>query len=128
MDFQIKPTPVPSTVADLLKQKDMKGGLTLNDYVETCYVALWPNPDFRKLQEAVYDEDAVHGSCAIDSYKAAEMIALYSIDHEVPVVSLKKLATIVKSMNVVARRYHMGRAERRMTVGGQIMPGNNNAE
>jgi hypothetical protein len=124
MDIQLKPSPLPVTQADLLSQKDMKGGLTLNDYTETCFFALWVEPDFRRLLEAVYDEDAVHGSLAIDDYKAAEMIQQHALGHDIPVVGVKKLATIVKSMRVVARRYHQGRIERRQTVGGQIVPGN----
>jgi hypothetical protein len=122
MDTSVKlrPVPLPATREEMLSRKSMKA-MTLNDYVDQIHVALFGVDDnYTKLLDAVYDEDAVEGSLSIDNALAAEIIRTYAGKQNVPYVAGKKLATIVKSLNVVLRRYHMSRKERAVTVGGQV--------
>ena len=121
--------PLPATLEEMLARRPLAANRTLNDYVDDVHKALWAAPDelqtYRNLLDAVYDEDAVEGSLAIDNSKAAEMIREYARDpaHPIPYLKHKKLATIVKSLNVVLRRYKMSRKERASQVGGeQVQP------
>src|SRR6266498_3771777 len=105
--------PLPATREEMLSRRIGKPRLTLNDYVEEIYVALWTQDgDFMRYLDAVYDEEAVEGSLSIDNSKAAECIRLYAKNNNVPIVAGKKLATIVKALNVVLRRYGMTRKQR----------------
>ena len=118
---------LPPTVEELLAQRKPMVGRTLNDYVEDIHVKLWPDSNYQKLLEAVYDEDAVEGSLAADNLEAATMIRDFARRETIPQVAGRKKATIVKAMNVVLRRYHMARMERAVMLGGQPVPGNPNS-
>jgi hypothetical protein len=116
--FHNKPIPLPSKIDDWARK--VKSSRTLNDHVEDIHRALWDtNPDYCRLLEAVWDSDAVEGSLAIDNSLAAMM--LRDAAKEVPgnMAAGKKLDTLVKSLNVVLRRYENSRRERRDTVSGQ---------
>jgi hypothetical protein len=115
--------PLPATREDMANRKDMKTQLTLNDHVDSIHMTMWDNADYRQLLDATSDEDAVEGSLAIDNAKAAEMIRKHAEVTKNPYVAKKKLATIVKALNVVLRRYHMTRRERAITIGGETYPG-----
>ena len=119
---KVKAFQLPITREDLAARKTMVSQPTLNDHVDTIHMALWDDEGYRELLDAVSDEDAVEGSLAIDNAKAAERIRDYAKDHDIPYVAKKKLATIVRALNVVLRRYHIGRKERAMTIGGEVMP------
>jgi hypothetical protein len=123
-----KAVPLPATVDEMIARRPLSANRTLNDYVDDIHKALWVDADstYRELLDAVYDEDAVEGSLSIDNAKAAEVIRDYAKDpaHRIPYVASKKLATIVKSLNVVLRRYKMSRKERAGQVAGeQVQPG-----
>ena len=94
---------------------------TLNDHVDDIHVLLWSNPNYHRALEAVYDEDAVEGSLSADNFIAAGMIREYAREHELPHVKDKKLATIVKSLNIVLRRYGISRKERAITIGNETI-------
>jgi hypothetical protein len=95
--------------------------------VDRIHIILWDNPDYRRFHEAVFDEDTVEGSCTADNFEAAAMIRDYAKQHdELHYVAKKNKTTLVKSMKVVLRRYHMSRDERAQTVGGEIVPGSGN--
>ena len=112
---------LPSTVEGLLAQRSTLRVLTLNDHVDGIHVALWTREDYRNALEAVYDEDAIEGSLAADNFVAATMIRDYARLNGVPQVANKKLATIVKALNVVLRRFNMSRPQRAKMVGGVIV-------
>jgi predicted subunit of tRNA(5-methylaminomethyl-2-thiouridylate) methyltransferase len=121
-----KPVALPVTTEDLLAARKAQSQRTLNDYVEEAYIALWPNEEFRRLLEAVYNEDAVEGSCDDDDHEAAKMIRDFARkDDRIPYLMDKKIATIIKSLRVVMRRYGFGRKERAQTVGGEVVHMNN---
>ena len=130
----IQKLPLPATRDAMIAQRTMLPHKTLNDYVDEIHIELWSVEKdvvqdgetvtvfpYRELLDAVSDEDAVEGSLAIDNAKAAEMIRDYAIEHGISYVSKKKLMTIVKSLNVVMRRYHMSRKERAVTVNGEVV-------
>jgi hypothetical protein len=119
---KLRAIPLPSTREELLARKTMTSRLTLNDYVDQIHIVLWEKgTPYYKLLDAVYDEDAVEGSLAIDNSKAAEMIRAYAEENKIPEVATKKLATLVKALNVVLRRYHMTRQERAVSIGGEAV-------
>lgn len=120
-----RPAPLPATVEDLMAQRKSMAGRTLNDYVEDLHLKLWPRPDYQQVLDAVYDEDAVEGSLAADNLMAAIMIRDQAREENVIQVKGRKLATIVKALNVVMRRYRMSRKERALTIGGEIITRNN---
>jgi len=114
---------LPATVEELLAQRQSLRIMTLNDYVDGIHIALWPNAEYRRLLEAVYDEDAVEGSLTADNHIAAGMIRAYAKDPAtaVPEVANKKLATIIKALNVVLRRFNMSRKQRANMIGGIVV-------
>lgn len=121
------PATLPDTVEGLLERRRIMRQRTLNDYVDDIHVALWPTAEYRGALEAVYDEDAIEGSLAADNFTAATMIREFARINNVPQVANKKLATIVKALNVVTRRYSISRNERAKTIAGVYM-GNNATE
>lgn len=126
--------PLPMSVEDMLSQRKVAVTRNLNDYLDDIHISLWGHSDdvirerYRAALDAVWDEDAIEGSLAMDNGIAATIIRDYAKEKSIPQVATKKLATIVKSMNVVLRRYGMSRKERRMTVGGKLMLSNNGNE
>src|SRR5262245_65643838 len=115
-----QPPKLPDTVSDVLARRKLKQRPTLNDEVESLMLSVWEDDQFQSYLDAVYDEQAVEGSLSIDNAKAAELIRekATAIGNR---VSQEKLATIVKSLNVVLRRYGFSRNERRNLVGGKLV-------
>jgi hypothetical protein len=113
-----RPVGLPLTVEGLLALRTSARVRTLNDYVDDIHLALWSSEDYRRTLDAVYDEDAIEGSLACDNNVAANLIRDYARAHAIVPVAGKKVATIIKALNVVLRRYHISRRERAMTVGG----------
>ena len=113
--------PLPATVEDMLAQRRTMAGRTLNDYVEDLHIKAWSDPKYQQFLDAVYDEDAVEGSLSADNYSAAQLLRDLARKQAIPQVATRKLATIVKALNVVMRRYRMTRKERALTIGGQVM-------
>ena len=123
-DVTLRTVPLPATVEDMIARRNTTPNRTLNDYVDDIHKALWSrySAEYRALLDAVYDEDAVEGSLSIDNAKAAEMIRDYANRSDIPYISSKKLATIVKALNVVLRRYKMTRKERAIRLGDADIP------
>jgi hypothetical protein len=119
----LKPVPVPRDLAKWTRKSPFSR--TLNDQVEEIHRALMDqeHEDYITFLDAVHDSQAVEGSLAIDNSKAAEIIRNYALDAEHPnsYLAKQKLATIVKSLGVVLRRYNQSRVERRNTVSGQTV-------
>src|SRR5262245_15386496 len=113
------PAPLPANTRDLMARRIIRGLPDLNAVTEPILLSLYDNASFRRLLTAVYDSDAEEGSCAADDFKAAEMIRdkSKSLDPN-SMLSRAKLATIVKAMKVIQRRYGASRKQRRNTVGG----------
>jgi hypothetical protein len=126
MDAQIKyPATLPTTVAELEARKSMRSGPNLNDDIDRIHKAMWTNADYRKWHIAIFDAEAVEGSCTADNFEAAAMIRQYATREDFPelhYIGKKNKTTIVKSMNTVLRRYHMSRNERAQTVAGEVVP------
>lgn len=129
MTAQFKfPAELPTTVAELEARKTMKSGPNLNDDIDRIHKALWSDPDYRKWHIAMFDAEALEGSCTADNFEAAAMIREYAKQDQFPelgYIAKKNKTTIVKSMNTVLRRYHMSRHERAATVAGEIVPDSN---
>jgi hypothetical protein len=120
----IKKVPLPATVADMLARKSPTLQ-NLNDHVDAIHVKLFATDErYQVMLDAVHDEEAQEGSLAADNLMAAMMIREHAEakDTSNPYVAGKKLATIVKSLNVCLRRYHMTRKERAVSIGGEVVP------
>jgi hypothetical protein len=115
------PHPLPITKEELEAHLKVFHEPTLNDVVHTYHVAMWDDPVYRRFLEAVYDEDAVEGSLTLDNGEAARMIRERAKAADDQRLGSKKLATISKALNVVLRRYGIGRKERAREVAGQIV-------
>jgi hypothetical protein len=103
-----------------------KNERTLNDHVDSIHLTLVDHPklgeEYNVCLDAVYDEDATEGSLSYDNFKAAAIIRAYAEDEgHNPYIANKKLATIVKALNVVLRRYGKTRQERARRVGGETV-------
>jgi hypothetical protein len=120
------PHPLPNSVPKLLAKRILKHERTLNDQIEDILVQLYDDVELQRYLNAVYDEDAVEGSLAIDNGEAARIIRNWAQKNDRSEVAGKKLATIVKSMNTVLRRYEESRRERRDKVRGEIVHSSNN--
>lgn len=110
---------LPAKLADW--QRLLKQERTLNDQVEDIHRMLVEKPDYIAYLKAIYDEQAVEGSLSADNIMAATMIRERARDINDIEVSKEKLATIVKALGVVLRRYGATRKERRQTVKGEIV-------
>lgn len=115
------PPKLPATVADLLAGRTSELTKTLNDHVDEVHTILWEQEDYRRLFEAVYDEQATEGSLSADNFLAAIRIRSWASKNGKSYIQNQKLATIVKSLNVVLRRYHISRTERRNMIDGKIV-------
>lgn len=107
--------PLPQTVEELEGQRERPAKPTLNAAVEALHKALWPNPDYRKLFLATFNEDSVEGSMAADDQEAARMIRNEAIKRNDTVVMGRNLVTIVKALRIVAKRYNIARKQRRIS-------------
>jgi len=117
------PAPLPATVEELEAGRVFANERTLNDYVEDAVLSLWASSKpFRDYLYAVYDEQAVEGSLAIDNAEAATLIREWAKAKEIEAITREKKATIVKAMNVVLRRFGKSRKERKNTVHGEVVP------
>jgi len=113
---------LPKTTADLLASRKTKSDRTLNDHVNDVHVILWENRDYRAALDAVHDSDAIEGSLSIDNMLAANMIREHARKNGNPFIKDKKLDTLVKSLNIVLRRYGISRKQRRQMIGGVSVP------
>ncbi len=121
--------PLPKDKTALLAQRKVMRIRTLNDYVDDILAKLWGvSSIFMRFLDAVDDAGSVEGSLAIDNVKAAECIRDYARNNDIPYVAEQRLASIVRSLNVVLKRYRMSRKERAVTVDGTIVPNGFGAE
>jgi hypothetical protein len=124
---KVPTVPLPRTRDEFERMRMVEPRLTLNDHVNAIHSELWERDEtYMEYLDAVYDSEAVEGSLAADNIKAAEVIREYARKNGVKAVANKKLATIVKALNVVLRRYHASRKERATTLEGKpvILDGN----
>lgn len=115
--------PVPRQMAEWVKKSGMER--TINDQVEDVHIALVDegNQEYLDYLDAVYDEQAVEGSLSADNTLAAKMIRDEAVKRNVPRIAQAKLATIVKALGVVLRRYGVSRAERKRMLHGEVNGG-----
>lgn len=122
-NLHVAAPPLPAKIEDWARH--LKAERTLNDLVEDVHRILVEEDRYRAFLRAVYDEHAVEGSLAADNIMAATMIREKADKLGQSELTTEKLATIAKALGVVLRRYHASRKERRQTVGGEIVPGDN---
>jgi hypothetical protein len=116
--------PLPDSVIAMQNARKTPFVRLLNDMVDELHNKLFEDPKYRAYLDGVWDEQCVEGSLAADNFKAAEMIRERAVK-ENSRVAHEKLATIVKSLGIVLRRYGISRKERRNTVDGQLVENGN---
>jgi hypothetical protein len=117
--------PVPRDLDDWHRQ--IKIDRTLNDHVEDIHRLLMTDrdSDYAMYLDATSDDDAIEGSLSADNLICAQLIREKA--REIGKIEIvgdnrrhpKKLATLVKAMNVVLRRYRQDRKTRANTIGGE---------
>jgi hypothetical protein len=127
-NIQLQPAPpLPENIDDWVRQ--IKAERTINDLVEDIHrVLVNESPEYRAYLRAVHDAHAVTGSLSFDNCKACEMIQAKAVQIGSTDVAEEKLAVINLALGVVLRRYKASRKQRRNTVGGQVVPPENNNE
>lgn len=119
-----RPPALPATADEMLKRRNIKSNVSLNDEVEKIFLVLIEESErFRALLEAVWPSDAVEGSLGYDTVMAAEMIREYARDkaHKNDFVANRPGNSVKKSLLVVMRRYEIDRKTRAMKVGGYLI-------
>jgi hypothetical protein len=122
-----RPAPLPQKLEDYDKLRKKPRFVNLNDLVEELHRELWDdNAEYRRLNEAVWDADAVEGDLGIDDMKAAEMIRNVARKRDAEgEVGRRNLATLVKCLRVVMRRSNADRRSRRYSVSGETVTAEN---
>ena len=119
--------PLPADITEWTRF--MKTERTLNDMVEDIHrVLVNEDEKYRAYLRAVYDAHAIEGSLAADNVLAAMIIRDNAKDTGVSDVANEKLAIINLALNVVLRRYHASRKQRRNMIAGEEVPNDNNNE
>lgn len=128
---QLPVSPLPKTLDEFKKLRVHVRRRTLNDFVEDIHEELWEvSAEYMDYLDAVYDAEAIEGSRAADDLKAAECIRAYARKNNIVVVATKKLATIVKALNVVLSKHGATRRQRAKLLRGEVVEinGDNPAE
>lgn len=105
---------LPDTVKGYLDCYRLQRRPTLADRVHPLVIKLWPNVEFRKLLDAVDNENAVYGRTFLDEFEAAKMIQQLARQEGDEEVASAKLYDIMKALRVELRRYDQGRNQRKM--------------
>lgn len=108
---------VPRDFEAMKAGKVTKRDIGLNDQVDGVYLALYSDEKLgetlRLYLDAIYPEQAVEGDLRLDDSEAARMIRAYAKRQGNTYLAKQKLSVIVKALNVVLRRYHISRKDRR---------------
>jgi hypothetical protein len=119
--------PLPEKIEDW--ERHIKAERTLNDLVEDIHrILVNEDPKYRAYLRATYDAHAVEGSLAADNVLAAMIIREKAKEIGSTEVAAEKLAIINLALGVVLRRYHASRKQRRLSVGGEQVPPENDGE
>ena len=111
---------LPTTIAELATLRKSTRTGNLNDEVDDINTRLWENPEYRKWFEALWASDTIEGSFHDDDHEAARMVREYAKEHQFPIAANAKIASIMRSLGVVHRRFTgMSRKERQHSVRGE---------
>jgi len=106
--------PLPATVEDLMRQRIAQRKRSIIDIVEEIHLQLWDKEeDYIRLLNSVWNEQAVEGSVRIDRVCAAEMVRDYAQKRGDNPAGKANLATIVKALGVILKRYRISPKQRR---------------
>lgn len=127
---ELVPAPsLPVKMDDWVRK--LKSEPNLNDEVEAVIRALAAEDDqarweeFLAFRRATYDAHSVEGSMSVDNVQSAQLVREYAQEGSgrFSLVSREKLAVLVKSLNVVMKRYGFDRNTRRDSLGGELVGG-----
>jgi hypothetical protein len=107
------PPALPDTRRDLLASRAMKRQRTILDHVEDVFVVLWEDSAFKKLNDAVFHSQAVHGNTHIDDVFAGIAIKDKAKDLQMVELIDEPMDAIVHALRLVRNRYRLGRPYRK---------------
>lgn len=120
---------LPATVAELAALRKSTRTRNLNDEVDDINEKLWEDKDYRKWFEALWASDTIEGSFHDDDHEAARMVREYAKQNHYPIAANAKIASIMRSLWVVHRRFTgMSRKERQQSVRGERVVMNDAAD
>jgi len=123
MENQIRAAVRPLPPADVKSLDDVRVVIpNLNDSVNFLFRKLWATPDFYRYLVGVYDEQCVEGSRATDNVFAAVKIREAAIAEGDMFVGGQHIHSIVKSLNVVLRRYNLHPKQRMNVLNNEQVP------
>jgi len=91
---------------ELVERRKNKSPKNLHDRMQEYYEDFYEDDEFYALVNGITgNDDTVEGSVSADLYTAVRMIREKSRENKDHIIGNKKLATLVKSLKVVMRRY-----------------------
>lgn len=110
---------IPATVEELRAQRVSMRVRSLNDDVEEIHLKLWADDSYQKWFQIIWPSDSVEGNHVLDDGVVAARIRAFADQNNMPIAANAKLGSIIRSLNVVRRRYKIGREQMRRRVGNQ---------
>lgn len=106
------PPPLPAKAEEWIDYR--KGASTLADQVQVIHNTLKTDETYLRFLYAVYNPQSVEGSLHADNLEAAAMVRQKAKGLEwATEVAAQNKETIWKALNVVLRRHHQSRKQRR---------------
>lgn len=103
---------LPSNVTALEAQRVVKRTYTLLDETEQALKALFDDPQFRRLRDALEPEETVHGSIFADDIVAAQMITKVASELNLQQVEAANLTVLSMKLRAAERRFNASRTQR----------------
>jgi hypothetical protein len=113
---KLRPIPLsralPSNVTALESQRVVKRTYTLLDETEQALKALFDEPKFRRLRDALEPEETVEGSIFADDIVAAQMIRKVASELNLHQVEEADLTLLAQKLRGAERRFNAARSQR----------------
>jgi hypothetical protein len=103
---------LPSNVTDLEAQRVVRRTFTLLDETEQALKALFDEPQFRRLRDALEPEETVEGSIFADDIVAAQMIRKVASELNLHQVVSADLTLLAQKLRGAERRFNASRSQR----------------
>ena len=103
---------LPINVTALEAQRVVKRTFTLLDEVEQALKALFDEPQFRRLRDALEPEETVEGSVIADDLVASQMIRKVASELNLKQVEAADLTILMLKLRAAERRFNASRTQR----------------
>ena len=103
---------LPINVTQLEAQRVVKRTFTLLDETEQALKALFDDPQFRRLRDALEPEETVEGSIVADDLVASQMIRKVASELNLHQVEGADLTLLMLKLRAAERRFNVSRVQR----------------